>query len=247
MSGNEMFTEKQRETLAKELPEDMPDVKRDGDGHSYLPAHVIKARLNAVFGFGMWSTAYVAPPAVVCHDVVPGKNGDNNRVVMSCCRRLTVQDGDGNTCSHEETGFHVAHAPVRLQPPFELAAKGCSSDALKRCASHFGTKFGLSLYDEDDPLGRTAAQMAKTGGEFLRSPAQAKAELSDAAAAHRVGSDGGLPFGRWIWRVVEEVTGKTKRDEVAGEITTDDYDNVRAVLPEFCPLTGDRIPDNIGE
>ena len=245
-----MFTPAQLKMLDAPASSDGMKTRKVGSGNNartvwYLPGQECKRRLNAAFGPGLWDREIMDSgyPWVgkVSHK---GRNGDtyeNHGVTASARVRLTVRGESGHECVHEDVGYCTAEASIYGAPPFEMAAKGAVTDALKRCAHAFGNMLGLALYDPDDLTGEIASERmaALTGGEKPRNLDHEKTAEFLPWVASRVEGMAPKPF---IRRVCEQEIGQPTIDDLA------QFDAVRDALEagRYEWASGERIPEGVG-
>jgi DNA recombination protein Rad52 len=149
-----MFTEQQKQLLEGKLDPDVVKTRAGPNGRklSYLEGWHIIQGLNEVFGWGCWSAETVE--LVRQHDPVvipPSEEHPRGGVVVtySARVRLTVYSEDhSRKVVRERTGGHRGFGPTVGQA-IEDCLKSAETDALKRCASTFGNRFGLCLYDRE--------------------------------------------------------------------------------------------------
>lgn len=134
------FSAKQHAQLLK--PINPNRVGKDGKGFSHVEAYEIRAHLNRVIGFALWS-ADLTDLAVIFAREKDGKHTVCYRATV----RLTVSAPDGTTLA---TYTEAATGEAKNQPhegdAHDLAIKTAESQAFKRCAVNLGDNFGLSLY-----------------------------------------------------------------------------------------------------
>ena len=141
------LTPEQTAGLAKPLMRSAVKQRQGGGGKrlNYLEAWFVKQTANDIFGYDGWG--YVVDEIRFLGSEVfkssTGKEGTRvgyiAHVTLTCAG---VSKGDvGYGDAIEYNGSHIT--------PHELAAKEAVSDALKRCWTSFGDRFGLVLYDKD--------------------------------------------------------------------------------------------------
>lgn len=219
------LTQEQLDRIAEPVAKgEVKTVKIGGGAEApYIPAATIKRSLNEVFGVGGWD--FRLSVVDVCHvGTLERKKRDrdgnmvpytNHCIVARAVGSLTIRDHDGNpVCVLDDVGHGTAEAGTQQPPPFEQAEKSAVSDCLKRCAHKLGTRFGLSLYDEDDRWGVAAFARHQNGGEKPRDlDGEKRALAADAAELlQREGSP--LRAGKLISGVAAQMFGQPRIDDL---------------------------------
>lgn len=125
-----------------------------GRSLSYLEAWDVKATLVRVFGFGGFSAETTSSEIIKIETDIPKRSGQGTtafRVTAMCTVRLTIhgraEDGSREDVIYTDSAV-AAQSGADPGEVADFAVKTASSDALKRCAIHLGTQFGLSLYND---------------------------------------------------------------------------------------------------
>lgn len=141
-----MFTAKQTDQLLK--PINPKRVLRDGKGHAHVSQQDVLAHLIRVFGFGNFDIDVLnVEPIFVQPRINNGKETGRFDACYRALVRLTVRDGDGNSC-HYENGSTATAQNQTLGDAHDLAYKSAISLSVKRAAIALGDGFGLSLYNK---------------------------------------------------------------------------------------------------
>lgn len=152
------------EQLDKPLEADRVKQRRQGGRMiSYLEGYDVIDRANAIFGFDGWSYRLIESSFVRMGDA-----GFYQATVEVETLGVTRRDvGVGDVTVPRDRTLDEASADA-----FGTALKGAVTDGLKRCLRTFGSQFGNSLYDKDDPAhaGEAAAAADATAGS--RAPAK---------------------------------------------------------------------------
>lgn len=140
-------------------------VLQDGKGNSHVAAHDVIAHLIRVFGFGNFSYEIISVEQVFetlrplsMEGTVKVSGIDKSRsdcpwtwrydVAYRATMRLTVFDEHHGYVTHYEDGSMGEAQNLVRQDAHDLAMKSAISLAKKRCATHLGDQFGLSLYNK---------------------------------------------------------------------------------------------------
>src|ERR1044072_2891286 len=136
---------------ALEKPLDEKRVKKLR-GNSYLESWDVIAHLNGLFGYGSWSTT-LSECVLTFEEQTVNSNGNKAwNVAYRIQMALTVQTssavGVTGVTSFEDGAVGTSEGQPSRGQAHDQALKTAISDALKRCARHFGQQFGLSLYND---------------------------------------------------------------------------------------------------
>lgn len=161
-------------------------VGKDGKGFSHMEAYEIRAHLNRVVGFALWSADLTDLALIFALD----SNGKHT-VCYRATMRLTVCAPDGTVLA---TYTEAATGEAKNQPhqgdAHDLAIKTAESQAFKRCAVNLGDNFGLSLYAKGsvaplvratlvDPPGNHAAPVDAAVDAHITEPIPQESEQAD--------------------------------------------------------------------
>ena len=140
------LTDAQLTELEKPLMRSAVKKRQGGGGKSlnYLEAHFVKRTANQIFTY-RWSHSL---DELICLGEEPVKSSSGKEGFRVGYRaRVTVTIAG---TFHGDVGYGdaVEYAGSRITP-HENAAKEAVSDAIKRCLTCWGDRFGLVLYDKD--------------------------------------------------------------------------------------------------
>ena len=124
------------------------------DGLSHMEAYDIRAHLNRVFGFAMWSEDLTDLTQLYEQETQTRAGKAAFKVAYRATVRLTIL-ATGATYTESAAGESVM-PDFKRGDAHDMAIKTAESQALKRCAVNLGDNFGLSLYDQGsrEPLVR---------------------------------------------------------------------------------------------
>lgn len=122
-------------------PIDPARVGKDGKGFSYIEAWDVRRAMNAIFGFGEWSSE-VTDMQLVYEESKQG--GDKTRWSVAYRARCSVQVY--GAVYAEWAAGDATNYPSRAEA-HDQAIKTAESQAFKRCCVNLGDQFGLSLYN----------------------------------------------------------------------------------------------------
>lgn len=116
------------------------------DGLSHMESYDIRAHLNRVFGFAMWSEDLIDLTALYEKETTTKAGKAAFKVGYRATVRLTIL---ATGASYTEAAAGEALMPdFKRGDAHDMAMKTAESQALKRCAINLGDNFGLSLYDQ---------------------------------------------------------------------------------------------------
>lgn len=123
-------------------------------GLSYLEGHDVIRELNTAFDF-QWSHQVHGLELVGTREY---KNNRGTEMVQPYyIARCTIvanigTEEENKVISHDGIGGGSANMPANnIAEAHEFAAKEAETDAIKRAAMKFGDRFGLALYDKEQP------------------------------------------------------------------------------------------------
>lgn len=147
--------------LKEELPKSFI-LTRKNDGLEYIAGYQVIDQANSIFGFGNWGYRLTRYPEL--HE---SKDVSGIFYYFTCAVETWVKDG-ASEIRREDVGYAEVTSTkiydVKDQnqrptgekrggrPQFEVAFKGCVTDAMKRALRAWGNQFGNSLYDREDKL-----------------------------------------------------------------------------------------------
>ncbi len=139
MNTNEQgFTSEQLEKL--EAPLDASLIKQRPDGKKYLKGSTEFDHANRIFGYGRWGYKVISRTLQKVYDL------DDKVVGLYFYVEVELYVAGAAFPFYGDGGQSV----VQYAPQgYENAAKGATTDAVKRALRHYGDQFGLCLYNED--------------------------------------------------------------------------------------------------
>ncbi len=160
-----------------------------GRSLSYVEAYDIRATMNKVFGFAMWS--YVVEDSQIVQverDVPKSGGGTTNFRVTAMVRSHLYIPQTGATYG----GVAVAsQAGADIGEVSDFAMKTADSDALKRAAMNLGTQFGLSLYNNGSL--QDVVKMGFAPGQEWNVPARLAQKAAERLKSIEAGEVPGAP------------------------------------------------------
>jgi len=162
--------------LAKPLDLSLVRIREErGDRMPYLEGDQVINLANAIFDPDGWETHLHSLETHIL------STGDKGKTMYLGAYSVTVTglDRKGDKVSVTKSDIGKATATGPSEAMHEMSASGCMTDALKRCFRHFGSRFGITLYDKEHPdflavIGRGAKKAA---------PSEQKASTSTAHKA----------------------------------------------------------------
>lgn len=163
---NPMTYEQVVSQLAEPLDRDVVK-QRQGAYNSmldYLEWTTVVKQLNAIFGYGHWTTEVTNLSDMAMDDSgIP--MGVRATVKLSVAFPSTLNHY-GPLAVYENVGFHAVQPfknGNRTWESYEVSVKSAVHDALKRCAVNLGNQFGLSLYEKESRTsGTTTTAQTRT-------------------------------------------------------------------------------------
>ena len=210
----------------------------------YIPAGKIKRSLNDIFGVAGWDFE-LFECATIWTDEIKKKTKTNVGCTARARGRLTIRDRSGAVlCLKDDVGHGFAEVGIGKPPPMEGAEKGAASDCLKRCAHKVGTRFGLSLYDEDDQWGIEAhkrAQDRDDGADLDK----AKSALVRFVSAKRREFGHEPRKGASTAVIVAAALDRYERETLD---TIEEVQDIKSAIRrgDYDLTTGERIPEGVG-
>lgn len=135
----------QIEALSAIIHEDQIKDRPGGGGRrlKYIKADMAIDTANRIFGYGQWGYKVVSRGHIVADDPKKGK-----MEMYTADVELWVT---GAAFTFPGGGVGIVNDPYTIEM-HEKAYKEAETDAMKRALRHYGDQFGLSLYNEDDPI-----------------------------------------------------------------------------------------------
>jgi hypothetical protein len=161
------------------------------DGLSHVEAYEIRAHLNRIFGFGLWSEELLELVELFALPTETKNKKPAINVAYRATVRLTVRTADGTVLGpYTEAAVGGSIMPdFKRADAYDMAIKTAESQALKRCAVNLGDQFGLSLYRNGSKDAVVIATLVglpeKTKGDDGVKPASVDAVAPDAVPEHR--------------------------------------------------------------
>jgi recombination DNA repair RAD52 pathway protein len=138
------FSDEQIDALKCVLHEDqIRERKGGGKMLKYIKADMAVDTANRIFGFGQWGYKVVSRGHMIIEDPKKGKIE-----MYTADVELSVV---GAAFPFPGGGVGIVNDPYTVEM-HEKAYKEAETDAMKRALRHYGDQFGLSLYNEDDPI-----------------------------------------------------------------------------------------------
>lgn len=170
-------------------PDRVSNRQQGGRSLSYVEAYDIRATMNKVFGFAMWS--YVVEDSQIVQverDVPKSGGGTTNFRVTAMVRSHLYIPQTGATYG----GVAVAsQAGADIGEVSDFAMKTADSDALKRAAMNLGTQFGLSLYNNGSL--QDVVKMGFAPGQEWNVPARLAQKAAERLKSIEAGEVPGAP------------------------------------------------------
>lgn len=172
------FSEQQIADLSAPLHEDqIRERKGGGKMLKYIKADMAIDTANRIFGFGQWGYKVVSRGHMIIEDPKKGKIE-----MYTADVELSVV---GAAFPFPGGGVGIVNDPYTVEM-HEKAYKEAETDAMKRALRHYGDQFGLSLYNEDDPIeGRDGTIKPVKAAEVRNHPVQADRRVVEAAQPAR--------------------------------------------------------------
>lgn len=171
------------------LPRSAIKTRRQaGTQLDYVEGWWVIQKANEIFGFGGWQTT-ILDLSEQSRTTYQRNGKDMVRCTYTCLMSMSAME-----VTHQDVGVGTGFAATEGDA-IEGAAKEAVTDALKRCARHWGNQFGLALYDKDQEgvesntppktpsVGHTS-QTGSTGGDtgfhtFLKGCKEQKERIGD--------------------------------------------------------------------
>lgn len=156
----------QQDALNQLLHENQIKERQAGGGRKlkYIKGDTAIDAANRIFGFGQWGYKVIARSRELVND--PKKNTTIEMYTADV--ELSVV---GASFTFPGDGCGIVNDPYTVEM-HEKARKEAVTDAIKRALRHYGDQFGLSLYNEDDPIeGRDGTIKPVKAAEVRNHPA----------------------------------------------------------------------------
>lgn len=173
------LTDKQIEDLSTILHEDQIKERKGAGGRmlKYIKGDMAMDTANRIFGYGQWGYDVVSRGHMVIDDPKKGKID-----MYTADVKLWVV---GAAFTFPGGGVGIVNDPYTVEM-HEKAYKEAETDAMKRALRHYGDQFGLSLYNEDDPIeGRDGTIKPVKAAEVRNHPVPADRRVIEARPAPR--------------------------------------------------------------
>lgn len=213
--STEYFSQEQLNML--DAPLDAGLIKQRPDGKKYLKGSTEFEAANRIFGYGKWSYRVINRTLQKVHDLDDKLTGlyFYVEVELYVAGAMFPFYGDGGQ-------------GVKYYTPqgYEDAAKGATTDAVKRALRHYGAQFGLPLYDEDSLVDMGDGSLARVG-DVKVSPAgnTATKRVIESAPAQRQISQADQQKTKQLRDLITDCLTRAKSSGIVK--TRDDWNNLK--------------------